>query len=477
MANMTRLKARGRTGKPTWRIQFYDGAGDRRAIYLGAVPKKAADVWLNRVEQLNACIIAGVALDTDLAVWVGSLQDASHDRLVQVGLAEPRDSSKREAITVARLTVAFVERSAGKPATIRGFQQTLNSLVVFFGPDAKIESITAEGADAWRVWVANDKQGSGRRKKRRTTEDNRLAAPTVAKRVSVAKQVFRCAVRWEWLKKSPFEALRPGSQANPTRAHYVPLETIRDVLDACPSVEWKLVIGLARFSGLRCPTEIGELRWGDVNWAKGRLTVRAKKTEHHGADHAVRVVPICPELRGVLADAFEQAEPGATSIVPMASRPGVNLRTYLERIISKAGHTLWPRLLQNLRASCATDWVEKYPSHVVAKWLGHSPKVAAQHYLMSRDHHFEDVVGTDDSRPEVGANGGQGSPTECDVNCASIATRNATPQASASGSTEPHETTEPADTTRVTAGSSEIAPVTKTGRMAGTGFEPVTSRL
>ena len=61
----------------------------------------------------------------------------------------------------------------------------------------------------------------------------------------------------------------------------------------------------------------------------------------------------------------------------MATRKGVNLRTHMERIISKAGHELWPRLFQNLRASCATDWVERYPSHVVAKWLGHSPKVAA----------------------------------------------------------------------------------------------------
>jgi hypothetical protein len=78
--------------------------------------------------------------------------------------------------------------------------------------------------------------------------------------------------------------------------------------------------------------------------------------------------------------------------VPMASRKGVNLRTQLDRVIIKAGHEVWPRLLQNLRASCATDWVERYPSHVVAKWLGHSPKVAAEHYLMSRDHHFEDVV-------------------------------------------------------------------------------------
>ena len=64
----------------------------------------------------------------------------------------------------------------------------------------------------------------------------------------------------------------------------------------------------------------------------------------------------------------------------------------MRRIIAKAGHEVWPRLLQNLRASCATDWVERYPAHVVAKWLGHSPKVAAAHSLQAREHHFEDVV-------------------------------------------------------------------------------------
>lgn len=57
------------------------------------------------------------------------------------------------------------------------------------------------------------------------------------------------------------------------------------------------------------------------------------------------------ERRTVLADAFEQAEPGATLIVPMAARKTVNLRTHLEKIITKAGHEPWPQLLQNLRAS------------------------------------------------------------------------------------------------------------------------------
>jgi hypothetical protein len=39
-----------------------------------------------------------------------------------------------------------------------------------------------------------------------------------------------------------------------------------------------------------------------------------------------------------------------------------------------------------------TDWVERYPNHVVAKWLGHSPMIAATHYLQARERHFEDVV-------------------------------------------------------------------------------------
>jgi hypothetical protein len=29
---------------------------------------------------------------------------------------------------------------------------------------------------------------------------------------------------------------------------------------------------------------------------------------------------------------------------------------------------------------------------LIAPWLGHSPKVADEHYLMSREHHFEHVV-------------------------------------------------------------------------------------
>ena len=196
------------------------------------------------------------------------------------------------------------------------------------------------------------------------------------------------------------------------------------------------------------------------------LCVLARKTEHHGAEHAVRVVPICPELRSILADGFERADPGATLVVPLAARQGTNLRTQLERIIVKAGHEPWPRLLQNLRASRETDWVEHYPAHAVAKWLGHSPKIAAEHYLMSRERHFEDVVGGATAGGSGAAGTGPGAAPgageradSCDAICDAVATRIATPHAAAAGGTRRHETTEPAATVRVTAGSSQIAQV------------------
>jgi integrase len=477
VASLSRVKPRTSEGKSGWRIQFMDGRGTRQSIYLGGVPKKAAQTWVSRVEEIVACSLTGVAWDADLSVWVRDLPDVAYAKLAHVGLVEERQPTDTQVVTLSRLTKTFIERFAGKPATLRGFNQTLESLLAFYGPDVSLNSITAEQADAWRVWITRDTEGTGIRRKRRTTGDNRLSPPTIAKRVSVAKQVFRAAVRWGWIAKSPFDGLRPGSQANPARARYVPLSTILNVLDACPSIEWKLVVALARLAGLRCPSEIGSASWGDVNWDRGRLTVRASKTEHHGGDHAVRVVPICPDLRAILADAFEQAEPGATLIVPMASRKGVNLRTNLERIVEKAGHEPWPRLLQNLRASCETDWVERYPAHVVAKWLGHSPKVAAQHYLMSREHHFEDVVRGGGMASDQAGMAGQGSTESCSAECCARSVQNAVLQAAAPDRTQPHETTEPAATTRVTAGSSEITPVTKTGLVAGVGFEPTTSRL
>gem|GEM_PF-6810243 len=92
----------------------------------------------------------------------------------------------------------------------------------------------------------------------------------------------------------------------------------------------------------------------------------------------------------------------------------MNLRTTFTKIVARAGCKPWPRLFQNLRASCETDWVEKHPAHECAAWLGHSPAIAAAHYLQARNHHFEAVV-----------NAGRKSDAESDAATAQNATQQA----------------------------------------------------
>src|SRR6478735_9268741 len=66
-----------------------------------------------------------------------------------------------------------------------------------------------------------------------------------------------------------------------------------------------------------------------------------------------------------------------------------NLRTQLNRIIKAAGLTPWAKLFQNLRASRATELAAEHPGHVAAAWLGHSNKIADDHYRQVTDADFD----------------------------------------------------------------------------------------
>ncbi len=146
-------------------------------------------------------------------------------------------------------------------------------------------------------------------------------------------------------------------------------------------------VRLARFGGLRVPSEVRRLRWGEIDWQHGRFTVASPKTEHHDG-HDARIVPLFAELRPYLLDAFEEAEPGAEYCITRYRDPAANLRTQLKRIITRAGIKPWPKLWQNLRSTRETELVEHFPAHVVTAWLGNSEQVAARHYLQVTDEHF-----------------------------------------------------------------------------------------
>ncbi len=365
MASITRESNGRRT------IQFVGADGKRRSIRLGKCDQRTAEAVKVKVEALVASSITGHALDGDTARWVNRLDQTMANKLAAVGL-----TAKRESATLGPFLEAYIGgRSDVKQGSVFNYRQTQESLVQFFRADKRLADITPGDADEFRVFLKNEG----------------YAEATISRRVKYARQFFKVAMRRRLLLENAFADVKGGAQENRERDYFVTRAETQKVIDACPDVQWRVLFALSRFGGLRCPSEHLALRWGDIDWEKQRITVRSCKTERYAGKES-RVIPLFPELRPYLEEAFEQAPEGTEYVVWRYRDTNANLRTQLERIIGRAGLKPWPKLFQNLRASRETELAEAFPVQVVTEWIGNSPRVAQRHYLQTTEEHYQRAV-------------------------------------------------------------------------------------
>ena len=367
----TILKRNGRRS-----IQFMDAAGNRKTMGLGKVTQKQAEFIKTKVEALAAACITGHAPDDEVSAWLAKRDTIMLEKLSAVGLIPKRASATLgsfiDEYTAGRIDV--------KPATREVWSQPVRNLKKCFGVDRPLRSITAGDAENFRLFLVGEK----------------LSATTVHKRLQFARQFFRAALRHKLIAENPFAEIRSNAGNDTDRQRFIGQEAAAKLLEACPNLDWRLIVGLSRYGGLRCPSEVLSLTWQDIDWANERITVHSPKTEHHpGKD--TRTIPLFPELRPVLEEAFDAAPEGAVYVVNEKFRKaamgprgwrGCNLRTTMEKIIKRAGMTPWPRLFHNMRSSRETELCERFPVHVVTAWLGNTPEIARKHYLQVTDEHF-----------------------------------------------------------------------------------------
>ena len=226
---------------------------------------------------------------------------------------------------------------------------------------------------------------------RRYLLDQGLAENTIRRRCKRIKQFFTAAQKKRLISENPFVDIPTNSVSNSKRQQFINREDIQKVIDACPNNEWKLIFALARYGGLRIPSELHGLTWDDILWDKRRFIIHSPKTEHIGGRGA-RICPLFPELEPYLMEAFQQASSGQKKVIVVDLDSRSNLRTQARRIIKRAGLKPWEKTFQNLRASRETELVEDFPVHVVTGWLGNSPDVARKHYLQTHEEHFQRAI-------------------------------------------------------------------------------------
>jgi len=167
-----------------------------------------------------------------------------------------------------------------------------------------------------------------------------------------------------------------------------PVESTNALLEACNNASQRLIIVLARYGGLRCPSELAGLRWSEVNWDKRRFIVHSPKTERHKGG-AYRTVPLFPEVEKAMSELWDTLPAGTEDRIFPDITWKKSLGSFIAKTAKRAGIVLWEKPFQNMRSSRATELVAIYPAHVVNAIMGHTEAVAMAHYRQVLDSDFE----------------------------------------------------------------------------------------
>ena len=310
-----------------------------------------------------------------------------------------RPVSERPNNTLGDFIADYFASHAGtvKPTTVTTWRQCERLLLEYFDADESLRSITEGRAVEWRNYLVT-------RDHTRIKRARKLSESTIRRRCGCAIQFFEHAVRLGLIDRNPFKSKRiPTTLPKPKQKAVITTQVAIKIMDQLPTWEMRLIFALARWGGVRVPSEPAAITWDHVDMGDMRLTVPSPKTEHHEGREQ-RIIPIFPELVQPLRDAWEAADEKQPLILPrLQTVSSAALRKPMLAAIRAAGEKPWPKLWTALRATRDTELRETFAAHVVEAWLGHDDETAQRNYTQVTDAHFERAIGVQKSGAESGA--------------------------------------------------------------------------
>lgn len=376
MADLRRVEYGGRD---CWRLRVYIRK-KRETIGLGSMDDADAEIAKSHIEHLVEVMHRDRPPDKKTTRWLDDLSSDVFDRLAELGLVEPRAIQDHPRTVVAFMRAYIVSRTDWKKSV--NHKQSVDHLEAYLGRDVPLRALTKGDADRFHRWMM---------------EKRKLSPNTAGQHIKRCRQMMRSAVDDRLIEMNPFQGIRIDLRSDKSKNRFISEADAKALLACCPDQEWRVLFALARYGGLRCPSEVLALRWSDIAWDRGRFKVRSSKTEKAGK--AERIVPLFPELREELDALFAQVQPGmmvpANAYVIQSYRcTEVNLRKALLSIADLAGVERWPKPFMALRSSRRTELErsKRFANHVLNAWFGHTEKIADEHYLQTTEDDYKEAT-------------------------------------------------------------------------------------
>ena len=368
-AKRTKASGRGASAKYLWRKQFR--LGDKSmTIRLGNRSKESAEEISGHIDHLLECYRYGTEPKPETKSWLQNAEEKLVGKLAKLGLCNATNNP-----LVERCVADYIERKKidWHGSTENNFRQVERLLVERFENRRMSQVSVADAKDYWS-WMRSVKKHS----------DN-----TARKHFQRTRQIFDDAVERDIIPKNPFRIKEIKVSVGVAEKQYVEESTIEAIVDSLPEdkLEWKLLFKLARYLGLRMPSEIRELTIEDVDWGTNTITLKSPKTKRYGK--GTRRVPIFVEIEEALLKQIESLPDGSVHLFPKL-RQGSNLSTMAKRYVEKARVDVWPEFWNSLRASRETDLMDSHGLRRACAWIGNNATTAMRHYSLMRECDFID---------------------------------------------------------------------------------------
>ncbi|SMP41651.1 Integrase [Neorhodopirellula lusitana] len=369
-------------GRNHWRLRFSLDK-KRQRLGLGDVDEAGAMLAKEHVEHLVGQYKRNRPPAPSTAEWLEGLPIEVHDRLAALGLVEARKRAELPRTVLAFMRAYIESRTDWKKP--ENYRQAVDHLEGYLKRDSPLGGVTKGDVERWHRWMIEDKKGPG------------LSSNTAGQNVKRCRQMMRQALDDGLIEVNPFLGIKIDLRSDTSKNRFIDSTTATAILAACPDQEWRTIYALCRWAGLRCPSEVLRLRWTDIQWDRGRFKVTAPKTERYGKGE--RIVPLWPEVRTELDDLFSIVGPGVDCaadayVIQRYRCSEANLRTTFNKIVERAGVTVFPKPFMAQRASRRTELERsgKHANHVLNDWFGHSGAIAETHYLSVTEADFTEAT-------------------------------------------------------------------------------------
>jgi integrase len=292
-----------------------------------------------------------------------------------------------------------------RPASYELYQYAIKRLETYFGKEVCVQDVTPKDAV---VFVSKQKSLA------RGHEGKILSDWSREQIKRYCKLIFDAAVKWSLIRTNPFDALR-FKKPTTKRWHRVTAAEYHAMLEAAPTLRWKVFYALAYTSGARVG-ELFSLTWSDIDFENSRLVIANRDgtidmPPFYVKDHEARRIPLPKHTIDLLTEWQAKAPEGVPYILltkeryervkakwqrlrkqrqPWKNRYMVNnvLRDF-KRHFRWAGIKPVAKLtVHTLRKSCGQNWADHLPMNVVKELMGHSKAETTLEYYsqVDKDH-------------------------------------------------------------------------------------------